>query len=230
MSPRLIQKLPALLGLASVMALSACAGSGDLIGHADPHPLPVLPSEQYGMTAETQTSVLNFRVEPSLSDNQRRALDGLAARAAWTAGNPIDVQIVTAGDPASINVGRAMAAYLVAHDIDEKGLSLHSDQRQANDIVTVNIVTYRAKALNCNQSWENLAATATNSAYVNFGCAVTANLAAQIADPRDLDHPHPADPADAGRKSDILGKYRDGKVTSAELDDNAKGNISDAIK
>ncbi len=230
MSPHLVKKLSAFTGLAGMVMLSACAGSGDLIGHADPRPDPVLPTEQYAMSAETQTSVLNFRVEQYPSDNQRRALDGVASRAAWTAGNPIDVEIVTAGDPASINAGRTMAAYLVAHDVDAKDLALRSDQGQANDIVTVNVISYRAKALKCNQSWENVAATAANQPYANFGCDVTANLAAQVADPRDLDHPHSADPADAGRKSDVLGKYRTGKITSADIDDNAKGNVSDAIK
>jgi pilus assembly protein CpaD len=230
MSNRIIHKLPALLALTCAIGLSACAGANDLIGHADPHPDPVLPSSQYAMTAETQVRTLNFRVEHDLSDNQRRALDQVAARAAWTADNAIDVQIVTSGDPASMAAGRTMANYLYAHDVADKDLTLKSAQDQASDIVTVNLVSYRAHHLDCNQSWENLAATGGNQTYQNFGCAVTANLAAQVADPRDIDRPHAAAPVDDSRKSNILDKYRQGKITSAEVDQNAKGNVSDAIQ
>ncbi len=230
MSNRIIHKLPALLALACAVGLSACAGADDLIGHADPHPDPVLPSSQYAMTAETQVRTLNFRVERDLSDNQRRALDQVASRAAWTADAGIDVQIVTSGDPASMAVGRVMANYLYAHDVADKDLTLKSAPDQAPDIVTVNMVSYRAHHIDCNQSWENLAATGGNQTYQNFGCAITSNLAAQVADPRDIAHPHAAAPVDDSRKADILDKYRQGKITSAEADPTAKATISDAIQ
>ena len=230
MSPRILQPLPVIVLAAATLGLSACAGGNDLIGHADPHPDPVLPSQQYALSAETQVRTMNFRVEANLSDNQRRALDQVAARAAWTADEPVDVQIVTSGDPAAMAAGRNMAGYLNAHDVADKDLSVRSAQDQAPDIVTVNLVYYRAHRLDCNQSWENLAATGGNASYRNFGGAVTANLAAQVADPRDLDRAQAATPVDAGRKSVILDKYRQGKITSTEVDENAKGNISDAIK
>ena len=221
--------IAATLALSS-LALAGCQSIAQLDGHAPPHPDPVLPSSQYAMTAETQVRTLNFRVERDLSDNQRHALDQVAARAAWTADNAIDVQIVTSGDPASMAAGRIMANYLYAHDVADKDLTLKSAQDQASDIVTVNLVSYRAHHLDCNQTWENLAATGGNQTYQNFGCAVTANLAAQVADPRDIDHPHAAAPVDDSRKSDILDKYRQGKITSAEVDQSAKGTVSDAIQ
>ncbi len=215
---------------ALALVLSGCALTPELDGRAPAHPDPVLPTTQYAMTADTQVRTMNFRVEPGLSENQRRALDQVAARAAWTADEPVDVQIVTSGDPAAIAAGRGMADYLYAHDVAAKDLSLKSAPDQAADIVTVNIVFYRAHKLECNQTWENLAATGKDDTYQNFGCAVTANLAAQIADPRDLTRPEAATPTDATRKSTVLDNYRQGKVTSSAADDNAKGTISDAIK
>lgn len=216
--------------LATALALSGCAAVGQLDGRAPEHPDPTLPSTQYAMTAETQVRTMNFRVESGLSENQRRALDQVAQRAAWTADEPVDVQIVTAGDPAAMAAGRGMADYLYAHDVAAKDLSVKSASDQAPDIVTVNIVFYRAHKLDCNQTWENLSATGKDDTYKNFGCAVTANLAAQIADPRDLTRPEAATPTDATRKSTILDNYRQGKITSSATDDNAKGTISDAIK
>ena len=148
-SPRLLSLIAVLAG---AMSLSACAGANDLMGHADPRPDPVLPSSQYALTAETQVRTMNFRVERTLSDNQRRALDQVAARAAWTKDTPVDVQIVTSGDPAAVAAGRAMADYLYAHDVADKDLTLQSAQGQAPDLVTVNLVAYRAHHLDCGQS------------------------------------------------------------------------------
>ena len=216
--------------IAAALALSGCQSVAQLDGHPAPHPDPVLPSSQYAMTADTQVRTMNFRVERGLSDNQRHALDQVASRAAWSADAPVDVQIITSGDPAAVAAGRAMADYLYTHDVADKDLSLKSAPDQASDIVTVNLVFYRTHHIDCNQTWENLAATGGNQTYENFGCAVTANIAAQVADPRDLDHPHAEDPADASRKSAILDKYRQGKITSADEDENAKGNVSTAIQ
>ena len=216
--------------LAAALTLSGCESVAELDGHPPARPDPVLPTAQYAMTAETQVRTMNFRVEPALSDNQRRALEQVASRAAWTNDAPVDVQIITAGDPASVAAGQAMANYLYAHDFADKDLTLKSARDQAPDIVTVNLVVYRTHHQDCNQTWDNLAATGGNKPYQNFGCAITANLAAQIADPRDLSRPAAPTSSDATRKSAILDKYRQGKITSAEVDENAKGTISNAIQ
>ena len=51
-----------------------------------------------------------------------------------------------------------------------------------------------------------------------LAAAVTANLAAQIEDPRDIQRPRPMTPADAGRRTVVLDLYRGGKPTSAEAE------------
>jgi pilus assembly protein CpaD len=78
-------------------------------------------------------------------------------------------------------------------------------------------------------AWENLTATRKNEAYGTFGCAMAANLAAQIANPEDLVRPRDSTPVDAGRRDVVLGKYRKGEVTSSAKDDQANGSISKAI-
>lgn len=217
------------LALACV-AVSACQTMPGA-NHAAAKPDPILPTAQYALKAESHVKALNFRVNPSgLSENQRRALDQVAGRAAWTRDEPVDVEIVTSGDPAAIAAGRTMARYLGDHDVSDDDLSMHSSAEQPADVITVNMVYYRAKTYDCNRTWENLTSTGANKTYHNFGCAITSNLAAQIADPRDLDHPRAADSSDAGRKSVVLDKYRKGEITASQTDDNAKGNISDAIK
>jgi len=98
-----------------------------------------------------------------------------------------------------------------------------------DDTIRVGFLRYQAEKLKCGQRWENLAATRNNGPYDNFGCALAANLAAQVANPEDLIRPRDMTPADTGRRDTVLGLYRKGEVTSSKKDDQASGSISKAI-
>ena len=80
------------------------------------------------------------------------------------------------------------------------------------------------------QVWTDLRRSAQNTVQPNFGCAVTANVAAQIADPSDLLGPRPTDPSDAGRRAVVLDKYRKGQRTGAATDNRADGAVSNAVQ
>lgn len=82
----------------------------------------------------------------------------------------------------------------------------------------------------CGKTWTSLSHSSANAVQPNFGCAVTANFAAQVANPGDLIRPSDSMPADASRRMTVLDKYRQGKITSSEKDDQAKGAISQAVK
>ena len=90
--------------------------------------------------------------------------------------------------------------------------------------------TYEAVVPNCpDMSQINVAFTGPNSALPTLGCATAANLAAMIADPSDLVGNHPMDPADIGRRTIVMTKYRNGEKTSAERNQDASGSISSAV-
>ncbi|TFF25713.1 pilus assembly protein CpaD [Jiella endophytica] len=76
--------------------------------------------------------------------------------------------------------------------------------------------TLVAKTGPCGRWPEDLGDTSENRNYYNFGCASQQNLAAQIADPRDLLGPRGMDPSDAQRRTTVIDKYRNGEVTSAD--------------
>jgi len=67
----------------------------------------------------------------------------------------------------------------------------------------------------------------TNSHYYNFGCASQTNLAAQVADPRDLATPRPTDRVYATRRQTVVEKYGKGEATATQYPDEDKGRISD---
>ena len=76
--------------------------------------------------------------------------------------------------------------------------------------------TLTAKTEPCGRWPDDLGETSQNRNYANFGCASQQNLAAQIADPRDLLEPRGLGDVDAERRTNMLGDYRSGSATSSE--------------
>jgi len=93
--------------------------------------------------------------------------------------------------------------------------------------VDVSFIAYKAVARECGDWSENLAFTLENHTNRNFGCATQRNIAAMVADPRDLLGPRRFDPADANRAATIIGKYQQGQPTAAEKTDAQSGAVSD---
>jgi pilus assembly protein CpaD len=82
--------------------------------------------------------------------------------------------------------------------------------------VELGFVGYGARAANCNNDWSQDAAdTGDNQPMPNFGCAVQTNIAAMVADPRDLIEPRDMGNADTTRRKTVLTHYEKGEVTAA---------------
>ena len=78
-------------------------------------------------------------------------------------------------------------------------------------------------------SWRNLSHSNDNRAYDNFGCAVTANLAAQVANPEDLVSPRDQQPAEGANRDGMYEKFRKGEATGSKRDDKASGAVSQVV-
>lgn len=216
--------------LVSGLMLQACATTGASSKKVSVAP-PITPTEQFALTALSRDETVHIKIHPTgFSDNQRRALDQIAAKASWDGGGPVDVSILTAGSPEAVRAGYAIKDYLVAHKVSANVISYGTLKDHPGDIASITLSEYRAEVPECGKDWENLSATRNNTPHSNFGCALTANLAAQIDDPRDIAAPQKATPADAGRKVTIIDKYRKGEITSSEENDAAKGTVSTAVQ
>ena len=83
--------------------------------------------------------------------------------------------------------------------------------------VDVSYITYNAHADDCGNDWsENLAFTLDNRTPRNFGCSVQHNIAAMVADPRDLLGPRGFDPVDTTRRAIVIDHYQKGEITQAD--------------
>jgi pilus assembly protein CpaD len=98
----------------------------------------------------------------------------------------------------------------------DKILVATHDAVQGDMRVEVNYVSYQARTDKCGDWSENLASTLDNSTPKNFGCAVQQNIAAMVADPRDLLGPRTMGESDASRRATVVTNYEQGKITSAE--------------
>lgn len=99
-------------------------------------------------------------------------------------------------------------------------------------IVKISFLRYVATGPDCGRFPTNLAEDKTNSHYENYGCAQQHNLAAMIANPRDLIVPRASDTQrDGTRRANVFNNWGSGKATSAEQSSQEKaGNISEVAK
>jgi len=96
--------------------------------------------------------------------------------------------------------------------------------------VEIGFISYTARTDPCGDWSEDMSKTYDNATAKNFGCAVQQNIAAQVADPRDIIEMRPTDPSDAVRRATVLQKYEKGEVTAAEKNKDQSGAVSDVNK
>ncbi|HWA04201.1 MAG TPA: CpaD family pilus assembly protein [Rhizomicrobium sp.] len=82
--------------------------------------------------------------------------------------------------------------------------------------VEIGYVAYTARVEACGDWSTNWGDTADNQPTPNFGCATQQNLAAMVADPRDLIEPRTMEASDATRRAVVTGHYEKGEITQAD--------------
>lgn len=219
--------LPVLLLLAG---LSACATPvPDRVAKAR------TPTEHYKATAQARPEEIRLAVHAQgLSANQASALAQFAADWANGEGGQITLWSPVGGPDAqaTFRTGEGARTVLIGQGVpaDRIAIQGYDAQGDAQAALRVGYMRYEAVVPACGRAWQNVAHSANNDVQQNFGCATTANLAAQIANPADLVRPRDMGPPDAQRRLTVLDKYRKGEVVSSAKDAQAQGVVSQAIK
>lgn len=211
--------LPVLLAAAS---LQACATAS----HED-RPVAsnaITPTEQFPIQVRQTPDQVQLAIhERGLSEGQQAALMALVDRWRETGGGAVTIQA-----PRGPGDGLArLYAEAATHALVDFGVPLEHVRLVGYDAapgkpapLIVGFASYEAQGPTCGH-FDNLTSTGSNKPFANFGCATSANFAAQIANPRDLMAPRDMTPADATRRSVVLEKYRKGEVTSTAQDQQA---------
>lgn len=215
--------------LAGTLVLGACA-SPHPAGMAD-HPLT--PTEQYHAHLVERPDEVALAVHAEgLSAAQGNALSALVAR--WRAGSPtpFTIRVPDRGDPqATSQMAEAVAVELQAMGVPFQRLrrASYSPDPAGPAPVIAGFSATVAEGPDCSGNWDNLTSTGQNRPSSHFGCATVANFAAMLATPTDLTSPPNLAPGDAVRRQNILAKYREGKVTTSDKDEQATGVVSKAV-
>jgi pilus assembly protein CpaD len=168
-----------------------------------------------------------------LSPNQNQVLDGFLGR--WLEAEAREILVSAPVGGTNSDVSGRMAftvrTRLIAMGAPPAAVRIVGyDAGGAPDApLKVGFLRYHASVPQCG-GWENITATKDNKPYENFGCAVTANMAAQVANPEDLIRPRDSTPIDAGRRDTVFGKYRKGETTASAKEAQATGAVSQVVK
>ncbi|HEY4030121.1 MAG TPA: CpaD family pilus assembly lipoprotein [Caulobacteraceae bacterium] len=177
---------------------------------------PVTPLTQYSARAEAAVDRVALAAHADgLSDAQRQALRALAQRRADVDGGAITISLPHGPADAAATARTAAAAQA---ELGVAGAQVLRSSYESDDPKAPVLVSFdydKAEIPQCGH-WDDLTKTAENGGYANFGCAVTANMAAMVARPSDLMHPRAEEASDADRRVGVVGKYKAGKVTTQD--------------
>jgi pilus assembly protein CpaD len=139
------------------------------------------------------------------------------------------VGAISVSAPRGFDAGaREFANRVSAQGVERSKILISVDETPARDMpeIIISYIRYAALPTACGDWSSNLGHTAANHTSPNFGCATQANLAAMVADPRDLVTPAGSGPSDAGRALMVLDKYRKGEPTGATKAEGQTGAVS----
>ncbi len=213
-----------LLAAVAALALAGCAGNKAVR-------TAVTPTQAWTdkVKVESQPQIIRLGVHADgMSPNQAAAVADFVGQWMQVDGGLITVQAPVGASPRMV---ASVQAHLAAQGAPLSMIDLASYDAAGDPAAPIVVAfdRFTVDTPRCGQNWESLTRTRNNEAFGNFGCAVTANIAAQIANPQDLLRPRVMTPADAQRRATVLGKYRQGQTTSSSRDEQAIGAISQAI-
>ena len=211
---------------AAAPALAACALAAGCATPPSSGLVALTPTEQFAVEVRSVTDEIQLAPHGGLSPAQEAALADLAERWRDAGEGPI---VVHAGSGRAAHTGHAAAHALQAAGVPA-GFVQVAQMDAPHDAppapVRVGYSRLVAVGPQCANAWSDLTRTAGNEPHAGFGCAVTANMAAQTANPRDLVSPRPSYPADAVRRATVMDKYRKGEPTGTERSKDERGDVS----
>jgi pilus assembly protein CpaD len=213
--------------LAAALALSACATAGPTTATLGP-PTALDQWTDRVQIVPTPDEILLAAHPTGLSGNQARALSDFQARWMQAEGGMITIAAPSEG---GYKVGSDARSFLLDLGVrpDLVRLVGYEGGGRPGAPVVVGFQRYAVATPTCG-SWDAVTKSFNNEPQGNLGCAVTSNMAAQLANPRDWTGTRPIDPADPNRRATVFDKYRKGELTATPRDDQATGTVSEAIK
>lgn len=189
-------------------------------------------SERFTVQLDTHAQTLLLAPhETGLSERQQAAITAFVAQWRDNGGGLMTVEAASTGVPGAYETSAQALSALKMAGLDPHQVRLIGYDAKGTSDAPVRIRYDHAsvRQIDCAALVRSLSISASNDGPTSFGCALSANMAAQVVNPHDLLGPRPQDPADTGRRLLELDLYRKGAVTSSAKDDQASGAVSKAI-
>lgn len=214
-----------ILTLSSALAVAGCASTSE-------GPPPLTPLSRYSLRIEPGVERIALAVhETGLSSNQRAALRDLAVRYAASGAATVRVEAPAGNDPVSDAQAYAVRDALQASGVPADRILVSGyaapDPRAP---VLAGFEILRAAIPDCAAEPRSMEGRSSNQSSPGLGCAITANMAAQIANPRDIVSPRHMAAPDSGRAAVVFDNYRRGQVSSASPEPLVVGRIAQAVE
>ena len=205
------------IGLAA-LATASCSHIGNKPDQAR------LAAERHPISVDQQTVTMTIPVDATLSEMSHVDKSRLRAfLSTYTARGHGPVTVTApSGSGARDIVGQELASdirkelYALGLDWAQIAGATYRVSSATNDMdVVVSFSNYVASPSACGDWKGEVSNRFFNRPSNNFGCASQNNLAAMIADPRDLISPQETTPADARRRDTVIDNYQQGNATSS---------------
>jgi pilus assembly protein CpaD len=191
----------------------------------------ITPTQQYALVEPAVPFRIGLAIHAEgLSPNQQSVLGDFVRRWRETGAGSIEIGApATGADPVlARRTADAVSSFLARLGAPPSLVKIvgYDPAGRANPPVYASFSSVQPAAPDCSKIWDNLTSTGDNRPSVHFGCAVTANMAQQVADPSDLRAPAAVAGSDGLRRQVVLEKYRQGAVTSSSKDSQASGEVT----
>lgn len=195
----------------AVLVAGSCASPAYNLSYAaDPrvnHPISVEP--------DMRTLDVGFYPGAAgLSDNDALRFDRFARDYLESGNGALSVSV-----PQGVNSSEAIRYFgerLAALGVPRARILVGTRDDIGDGRVQLGFIGYAARTGKCGDWSANAAETYTNAPMPDLGCATQHNLAAMVADPRDLVEPRGLGESDATRRMTVMGKYEKGEITQAD--------------
>lgn len=190
-------------------------------------------AEEHPIAVDTQVVTLTIPVENAvagLSSTDRARVRAFADHYLRIGHGPVSVTTPTGsrGDASAQSASADARAVLDAAGVDAAEIqsTTYRSAEEKRELV-LSFTRYVATPPACGDWSPTFKRDFKNLTSPNYGCATQSNLAAMIADPRDLVQPADETPADANARGRMIGAYRRGEKTQSETDADIKAEISE---
>lgn len=120
-----------------------------------------------------------------------------------------------------------IAERLVSLGVPRSRLLVGTHDVTGNDErVEIGYVSYTAQAAPCGNWSQDGDDTENNLPMPDFGCSIQHNIAAMVANPKDLVEPREMGPGSASRRTTLTRQYENGQTTSAQKTQDQSGTVS----